>query len=206
MEKPRINNYAMILLHEIYGIDEFIQDRQKGLQKAGYDVFCPNLIGRVAFSQTESRKAYNFFMKNVGFDSYKKIDILIDELKGKYDKVFVMGFSAGGTIAWRCCENTACHGIISCYGSRIRDYTNLDPACPTLLLFANKESFDVQGLAGRLEGKNNLSTLGFDAGHGFMNPYSKAYNQGEAERAEGFIHRFLKEQEGLPNNNNYRKS
>ncbi|HZJ83854.1 MAG TPA: dienelactone hydrolase family protein [Clostridia bacterium] len=192
MEKVQNDNHAIILLHEIYGIDGFIQDRRQRLQKSGYHVFCPNMIGREPFTQKESRKAYNFFMKNVGFDIYKEVDALINELKERYHKVFIMGFSAGGTIGWRCCENMSCDGIISCYGSRIRDYTDLNPTCPTLLLFAKKESFDVQGLIGRLRDKKNLSIFGFDASHGFLNPYSKAYNEDEAERAEELIHQFLR--------------
>jgi dienelactone hydrolase len=69
-----------------------------------------------------------------------------------------------------------CSGIISCYGSRIRDYADLTPACPTLLLFAKEDSFDVNGLISKLQSKKRLSIVEFDAEHGFVDPFSNYFN------------------------------
>lgn len=107
--------------------------------------------------------------------------------------MFIVGYSAGATIAWRCCENSRCSGIIACYGSRIRDYTDLNPTCPTLLLFANEDSFDMCMLVRRLHGKQHLTIIEFDAAHGFMDPYSKYFNIQQAKLAEDSITRFLNE-------------
>lgn len=182
---------ALIVLHEIYGVNEFIKNQCQRFTEAGYDVFCPNLIDKPPFSYEESIEAYDFFAKNVGFDVYKKISSIVAQLKEKYDQVFILGFSVGATIAWRCCENSLCSGIVACYGSRIRDYTDLTPACPTLLLFAKQDSFDVHSTACKLRKKQRLSILEFDAGHGFFDSYSKHYNHQQAELAEESVTRFL---------------
>lgn len=182
---------AIILLHEIYGVNQFVKEQYKKFVEDGYDVFCPNMIHRASFSYDESIEAYDFFMKNVGFEAYKEINGFVNKLKDKYDNVFIIGFSAGATIAWRCSENSSCSGIVACYGSRIRDYTEINPICPTLLIFAKKDSFDVHALTCQLLDKKHLTALEFDAGHGFLDPHSKQYNHEQSKRAEEAIACFI---------------
>lgn len=135
---------AIILLHEIYGVNDFIKKQCQKYQKMGFDIFCPNLLEHTPFLYEESDEAYNYFIQNVGFDKYTEINNLANSLKKQYNKIFLLGFSAGATIAWRCGENSLYSGIIACYGSRIRDYTDLNPVCPTLLLFAKEDSLMYQ--------------------------------------------------------------
>lgn len=190
--KPQKSARAIIVLHEIYGVNQFIKDRRGKLEEAGFDVFCPDMLGRAPFPYVNSEVAYEYFSKTSGFEKYKEINGLIDRISIKYDDIFIIGFSAGATVAWRCCENPLCSGIIACYGSRIRDYTELEPACKTLLLFASKDSFDVQKLIKTLENKSNLSVIEFDAEHGFLDKYSGHYDIQQAKPAEEAIDHFLK--------------
>lgn len=192
-KKVENGKQAIIVLHEIYGVNEFIQEQCQKFRKAGYDVFCPNMIGKLPFSYKKSKKAYGFFRENIGFEVYKKVSTSISKLKEKYDQVFVIGFSVGATIAWRCCENSLCSGIVSCYGSRIRDYTSLTPKCPVLLLFARENSFDVHTLVCQLQNMPHLSILEFDAEHGFIDSFSKHFNFQQSKRAEESIVRFMNE-------------
>ena len=191
-KKVESRKEAMIVLHEIYGVNDFIQAQCEKFRQLGYDVFCPNLIDRSPFSYEKSEEAYDFFKKNINFEVYKKVNESISKLKDTYDQVFIMGFSVGATIAWRCCENPSCSGIIACYGSRIRDYAGLTPACPMLLLFARENSFDVHTLVYQIQGKPHLKILEFDAEHGFMDTNSKHFNFQQSKRAEKSIARFLK--------------
>lgn len=125
-------------------------------------------------------------------ERYQEVSALVNQLKNKYDDVFIIGFSAGATIAWRCCENSLCSGIVACYGSRIRDYTNLNPACPSLLLFAKEDSFDVHAVAGQLRDKQDLSIIEVDARHGFLDRYSKYYDIRQSKFAEESIECFIR--------------
>lgn len=190
-KSPTSNKQAMIVLHEIYGINAFIQRQCENFRDAGYDVFCPNMIDRSPFLYEESKEAYDFFTSHIGFEVYKEISNLVDQLKERYDNVFIIGFSIGATIAWRCCENTLCDGIIACYGSRIRDYTDLNPTCPTILLLAKEESFDIHALAGQLQDKQHLSIIEFDAAHGFMDFCSNRFSVLQSKRAEKAIAHFI---------------
>ena len=184
---------AVIVLHEIYGVNKFIQEQCQKFRDAGYDVFCPNLNDKPPFPYDKSDEAYDFFYKNVGFEVYQKISMMVNKLKEKYHNVFILGFSVGATIAWRCCENSLCSGIISCYGSRIRDYTHLSPASPTLLLFAKEDNFDVPSLICQLQDKQHLSVIEFDAKHGFLDSFSEHFDFQQSKHAEESITRFIKE-------------
>lgn len=95
-------------------------------------------------------------------------------------------------IAWKCCQNSLCSGIVPCYGSRIRDYTDINPICPTLL-FAKEDSFDVHKIVCQLQDRQHLSILEFDAKHGFLDPQSKQYNDKQSKRVEESIIRFINE-------------
>jgi dienelactone hydrolase len=110
------DNYknAMIILHEIYGINQFIEEQCLEYHNKGFDVYCSDMLQRKYFDYSEAAEAYQFFMDNVGFDYFNKVNTMIAQLKRTYDKVFLMGFSVGATIAWRCCENDFCDGIICC--------------------------------------------------------------------------------------------
>lgn len=188
-----MNKQAIIVLHEIYGINEFLKSTCEKFKDAGFDVFCPDMIGGISFPYEQVQKAYDHFAKHVGFDIYKEISESVKPLKEKYKKVFIIGFSIGATVAWRCCENSLCDGIVACYGSRIRDYTDLNPACPTLLLLAKEDSFDVNSLVGKLNGKQHLVIHEYNARHGFIDSFNKYYDLQATKSAEKLVFNFLTE-------------
>lgn len=186
-----VNKKAVIVLHEIYGINNFISTQCLWYEHMGFDVLCPNMIERKCFDYDDVSNAYAYFMSNTGFDYYHKINRLITQLKTNYEKVFVVGYSVGATLAWRCCENIDCDGIIACYGSRIRDYTELNPHCPVLLLTAKEQAFNINELILKLQNKANLKIIKFDAEHGFLDAYSSHYDEQLATKAETDILRFI---------------
>jgi dienelactone hydrolase len=191
IRKTSNNKNAVIILHEIYGINSFIEEICTGYKVQGFDVFCPDMIQRERFLYPEAAEAYQYFMRNNGFEYYKEIEALISKLKLTYDKVFIIGFSVGATIAWRCCEHHNCDGIICCYGSRIREYMSLQPSNSVLLLFAKHDSFDVEIVAEQLGGKPNVDLLILQASHGFMDRYSNCFNKEQAQIAKMYIRQFL---------------
>lgn len=173
---------AIVVLHEIYGVNNFIKDICQKYYQDGYDVFCPELLGSgKVFSYLRAQDAYNFFITNIGFNIYEKVEKLINDLKLKYKHVFVIGYSVGATIAWRCSENSLCDGIICCYGSRIRDYIDVIPKYPVLLVFAKYDSFDVDFVASQLAKKQNIQIEIAETNHGFIDTYSKNYSNTHAQ-------------------------
>ncbi|MFD2212231.1 dienelactone hydrolase family protein [Metabacillus endolithicus] len=120
------------------------------------------------------------------------IHSLLSEVKDNYSKVFIVGFSVGATIAWLCSNHESINGVVGYYGSRIRDYLDLVPPCPTLLFFPQEEkSFDVDSLITILEGKS-INTYKFNGLHGFSNPFSSNYHLESSRKAYAIMNEFLK--------------
>ncbi|MBD1373903.1 dienelactone hydrolase family protein [Hazenella sp. IB182357] len=176
----------VILMHEIYGVNDHMHHMQKQLIADGYDTLCLDLYDGKQFELHEGHRAYSYFKQEVGFT--KASDHLIHkmkELRGQYPFLFVIGFSVGATSAWlSCTASELCDGVVCYYGSRIRDYTDQTPKCPTLLIFAEHEvHFDVGALMGVLSHHPQTVLKRFYGAHGFSNPYAKAYNEEAAKQA-----------------------
>lgn len=172
------NEKAIIVLHEIYGVNRHIEEVCEFYASNGYDVYCPNLINRDRpFEYWQSQEAYQYFTDIIGFDVYVDMNNLMDQLKEKYKYLFLVGYSIGATIAWRCSDNINCDGVVGYYGSRIRDYVYQIPKCPVLLFFAKKDAFDVDSLVEELSSKKQVTTYVLDGAHGYMDCYSEEFNQ-----------------------------
>lgn len=137
------NENAVVVLHEIYGINEHIKDVCAEYHDRGFDVYCPPLFEHgIPFKYEQQDQAYKNFANTCGFDA-TKINLLLGEIRGEYKKIIMIGFSVGATIAWLSAESNLCDGIVCYYGSRIRDYTDIMPQCPVLVIMAQFEkSFD----------------------------------------------------------------
>lgn len=185
---------AMILLHEIYGVNRFMNAQRQKYEKLGFAVFCPDFYGGRVFGYDETEDAYRWFYEQAGLDSYRRAWDLVDRLRKQYTAVYLLGFSVGATLAWRCSENPNCAGVIACYGSRIRAFPEVIPRCPALLLFAEKDSFDVPALAERLKQTPKTQIRLFPGEHGFLDPGSGHYHASAANEAEAEILRFLSDE------------
>lgn len=176
---------AVVILHEIYGINDFIKTAGERYAAMGFDVYCPDLLSGKVYGYPQQREAYENFQKNVGFDRSKiSVTSLLRELRPKYKKLALVGFSVGATTAFGCSESGLCDILIGFYGSRIRDYLAVSPKCPSLLIFASQDSFDVEKTASALSEKNNVTVKILDAGHGFCDPFGPNYHAACAEQAK----------------------
>lgn len=188
---------VIVLLHEIYGVNPFLDDQRRKYEDLGYFVSCPDLYVGKVFGYGEAEAAYRYFYAHVGLDAYGKVWKLTAELKRRYEAVYLLGFSVGATLAWRCSENPACDGVIACYGSRIRDYPRVVPKAPALLLLAEKDSFDPAALARTLAHTPNTRIRIFPGEHGFLDPYGGHFRPESAREAEEEMLRFLTEERSV---------
>lgn len=193
MEYINQNDKAIIVLHEIYGINKHIEGVCRYYLTKGYDIFCPNLLNRDnPFDYSQREEAYHYFTDNIGFDVFHQVNIQIKQLKKRYKKVILMGFSIGATVAWRCTSNVLCDGVVGYYGSRIREYMFVIPQCPSLLLFAQEDSFDVIGVVESLQHNENVNTKIIEGKHGFLDCYSENYNRLSCDTALKLTEKFIK--------------
>ena len=186
---------VIIVLHEIYGINQHLKLICEQYSAAGYNVLCPNFVkSGDYFDYSREEEAYQYYIEHIGFDS------MVDEVKSillkariDYKYVFLLGFSVGATSAWICSglENSV-DGIICYYGSRIRDYKDITPNCPVLLIFAKEEtSFNVLELTSSLGQKKFVNVHVLNGKHGFSDPFSNRYNEQLQQTAQDLVDRFL---------------
>ena len=74
---------AIVLLHEIYGVNAHIQHYANEFNALGYDVYCPNFLQlEQPFTYEEEQQAYAYFMNEVGFEQgFAQVQSLLLELK-----------------------------------------------------------------------------------------------------------------------------
>lgn len=176
---------AIIVIHEIYGINQYMKSFCGLLSEQNFDVICPNLLGRdTPFDYSQEELAYHHFMENVGFENaLHKVKAVLLDIKNDYKRIYVVGFSVGATLAWLCSEDESIDAIVGYYGSRIRDFVTILPKSPTMLFFPQEEkSFNVDELISVLD-KRNIKIYKFSGQHGFSDPYSSKYNKESAQKA-----------------------
>ncbi|WP_237096473.1 dienelactone hydrolase family protein [Paenibacillus dendritiformis] len=185
----------IILLHEIYGVNDHIAYYRQRFEEQGHEVLTPNLLGRAPFAYGEEAAAYSYFINEVGFDaSAREVRGLIEANRQQYNAILLAGFSVGATVAWMCSGSGGLDGIIGFYGSRIRNYADIKPCCPALLYFASEEPFDVPGLARQLRETERTRVEVIAAGHGFMNPFHPSYLPEQAEACMTGCSEFLRQE------------
>lgn len=191
---PGKGSSLIIVLHEIYGINNHISATVEKFRLMGFDAVCPDLTGLAEpFSYDRQPEAYAHFINNVGFaNAARRVRHLSSKAKNDgYRQVILCGFSVGATVAWLCSENKSVDGIICYYGSRIRDYAGVNPACPGLLIFPScEESFDVKSFSASVK-KPGVQVSIIKGRHGFADRFSSSYNEESTLLADAAVKSFL---------------
>ena len=189
------SDICILVLHEIYGLNQHMETICNKLSKYQFDILCPNLLQKGKnYSYSKEKKAYENFKENIGFSSAtKKVKDILYKIRDKYKIIVIVGFSIGATISWLCSnDKNLCDIVIGYYGSRIRDYTEVIPKCPVMLFFPEKEkSFNIVSLIEEIKDKKNIEIYKFQADHGFSDPYSDKYCLDSAKKAEHKMHKFI---------------
>lgn len=90
---------------------------------------------------------------------------------------YVIGFSAGASALWLSSQHELMAQLrcaVLFYGSRIRDYRQLQPTCPVRLIFPEKEAaFTPADLVAELRLAGHQAEIAKGTSHGFMNSYSR---------------------------------
>jgi len=126
--------------------------------------------------------AYQNFTDNVGFDVYA--DKLLSIVKASSDEISLIGFSVGASAIWQLSELASVEVTkrvqyaIGFYGSQIRHRTELSLNFDIQLVLPKTEQhFDVLALKHLLTHKPRVTAIQVEYLHGFMNFYSKNFNQ-----------------------------
>ena len=90
---------AIIILHEIYGINSHIKWVCRHYSAAGYNVICPDFVKlRDYFEYNNEGEAYQYFVKQSGFSlMVNEVKTILIKARTDYKNIFLMEFSVGAT-------------------------------------------------------------------------------------------------------------
>ena len=166
---------GLVLIQEIFGVTEHIQELCDGYAADGYEVLAPALYDREApglqasYTPEDVQKAIKVARELHPFAlSITDTQTCIDALKAA-GPVFITGYCYGGSVSWvaacRCDGLAAASGY---YGSLVPQFAAETPKCPTILHFGARDA----GIP--LDGVKKVEALHpevgvyiYDAGHGF---------------------------------------
>ncbi|MFJ7951599.1 dienelactone hydrolase family protein [Lysinibacillus sp. NPDC096418] len=183
----------IFILHEIYGVNEFIKEQAIEFSDDQTVVECVALYsdGKV-FPYLQEKEAYDYFTKEVGFNA--PLLQLSQQLRAaieQYQDVILIGFSVGATLAWRL-STLPLSRVVCVYGSHIRQYLDVQPSCPTLVLLPGHEKgFNVNGMKHALQHIHFVQTMQFVGEHGFMDEQNYAFHLESALQAHTHIKNFI---------------
>lgn len=168
---------AVVMVHEVFGIDEAMRAQITRLAQGGYVVMMPDL-----FSRGGARKCLTATFKALtagkgqAFDDVEAAKANLLARPDTTDKIGVIGFCMGGGFALLLANRGYDASAVN-YGMLPKELDSvLDGACPIIGSFGAKDK-QLVGAASKLEVALTERKIAHDikeypdAGHAFMNPH-----------------------------------
>ena len=133
------------------------------------------------------KEAYDTYINLCGHEKYYDLAHTICK---KQNIDFVLGFSAGGSIAYRlaCSKLLNLKKVVSFYPSQIRNHLDLESKTKAFIVFAREEkSFNTKEISQKLLENRDVLVEVSDYEHGFMNKKSKNYDEKAYKKYINFI-------------------
>lgn len=182
---------GLVVIQEIFGVNDHIREVADGFAEAGYVAIAPQIFDRaerdveLSYESDDMARGVNFPFQQLDTDL-----ILLDleatvEEAGKYGSVGVVGYCFGRLLAWR----AACklHGIdcaVVYYGGGIARDLSLSPRCPLMMHFGGKDSMiptvDIDAIKSTV---TDAEIFMYDAGHGFNCNHRANYDEESTKQA-----------------------
>lgn len=189
---------AVVVIQEIFGVNQVMRDITDGLAAQGYLAICPDLFWRIEpgiditdKSDAEWKRAFELFNAFDVDQGVKDIQATIDQVRkdpGCTGKVGAVGFCLGGLLAYLTAARTTADAAVSYYGVGIENKLSDAPKVPLLLHIAEEDQFVPKAAQAKIiealnpkPGVEVHSYPGRD--HAFAREGGDHYHQGDAETA-----------------------
>lgn len=180
---PAGSGPAIVLVQEIWGVNEHIRAVADQYALAGYVVLAPDVFWRLeprvelTYNEADSGKAFALYGK-LDFDlAAQDVASAIRTLRGLPEvtgKTGVVGFCLGGQLAYRAAAIAQADAAVAYYGGGIDQYLNeaASVTMPIVFHYANDDQHisqtAVQAVKQAFAGKGNATFFDYPAtGHGF---------------------------------------
>jgi carboxymethylenebutenolidase len=166
---------ALVLVHEVFGLDDEMKRHADRLAAMGYLVLAPDLLSRgrrvvcLAQTMTALRKGHG-----QAFDDLESAREALLTDPACTGAVGVIGFCLGGGFALVLAGRPGWDAVAANYGALPKDLAALDRACPVVASYGGRDGY-LRGAAAKLDAA--LSERGVEhdvkeypgAGHAFLN-------------------------------------
>lgn len=199
---------AIIVIQEIFGVNQELRDKCDSLAKQGYIAICPDLFWRIEpniqlidSDEKQLERAFSLFGQfdiETGMDDLKATLSYIRNYDDCNGLVGCTGYCLGGKLAYMMAAQTDINASVSYYGVAIE--TMLDQAAniiaPLMLHIAEEDEFVNKEAQVQIKGvlsANTQTTIHSYSGanHAFARGNGMHYNKEAADLANQRTHDFL---------------
>ncbi len=193
------NGPGLLLIQEIFGVNEHIRNVADRWAELGFVVLAPDLFWRIkpgielgyeGADFDQALKYFEMFDENKGLSDLKEAATALRDHKRCSGRVGAIGFCLGGKLAYRLAGQFNLNAAVSYYPVFLEQF--LEEAerirCETIIHFAELDQFvpkpTYEKIAEKLTRKNNFHLYMYDGvDHGFSCDARATYNKEAAKLA-----------------------
>ena len=178
-----------LIVTDIFGATDAVKNLSRRLKLQGNTVSIIDPYQGKKHPKGQEADIYEHFLNECGHEQYlthvkRRLTAVLTPTN---QDVFMIGFSAGASAAWRALDRTRAlfktdensqliKHFTGFYPTQIRHYLGLSSICKSSFIFPKHENhFDVKDAIGHLSSGHHTRCLQTPFDHGFMNPDSKNY-------------------------------
>ncbi len=186
--KPRA---ALVVVQEIFGVNQHIRSVADRFAKEGYYAVAPALFDRV---ERDVELDYDGEGMQQGFAILKQLDIdnAVKDVEAALNyagkqtgkPAGVVGFCYGGTLAWLSATRLSAAAAVGYYGGYIAMFAAEKPKVPVMLHFGTKDDHIPASDIAKVQAAHpEVEVFMYDAGHAFNRDVDASYVPAAAKEA-----------------------
>ncbi len=181
---------GMVIIQEIFGVNDDIRETVDNFAKEGYHAIAPALFDRVekgivlGFDEADIATGRETKGKLDWDNAMADVAAAVEHVKGA-GKVGIVGFCMGGSVAWFAAARTPVDAAICYYGGDIPANKGEAPRCPVMFHWgAEDASIPLDGVAEVEAAHPDIPSFIYEgAGHGFSCSRRGSYHKVSAGQA-----------------------
>ena len=195
---------AVVLIQEIFGVNDHINNIAENFAKEGFVTWVPDLFYRIEDNvklnyDSEDIKIGKNLKDKLGWE-LPTMDIIscIANLKVEHN-VATVGFCYGGTLSWNvACSAYGLDASVCFYGSQITNFLTKEPKCPTQVHLGQKDSSINTEAQNKIidfskQSQTSIEVFNYEnADHGFFCDQRDSYHKESADLSYVRTLEFLK--------------
>lgn len=196
---------GLVLLQEIFGLTEHIQEQCEKFAAAGYEVLAPSLFDRSApglrlsYDEAGWKRAIDLLHAHTFDLGLSDAETCVGQLR-EAGPVFMLGYCYGGSLTWASAARLPdLAGAVCYYGGKLPALAKEGPLSPTLVHLGRDDAeIPMRATRDALERHANVEVLTYPAGHGFNSDRRADFDSLSAELARRETLRFLNQHTTAP--------